>query len=481
MPESYVATARVYVDNNNLLGPLLRGLAIQPNTEQRISMMSRTLLTRPNLEKVMRMTDLDLQVQSAREQEEFLDELRSAISLTGDRTNTSLYAIKVQDESRDTAKRITQALITVFIESSLIDKRQDSSGAQDFLDDQINEYEDRLAEAEGRLAAFKQRHVGVLGGDGGDYYGRLSQANQLLSTARLQLRELENRKVELQRQIDGEEPVFLSGGAGSFAGPGGAASSSLDARIQTLNAQMDSLLSKYTDRHPEVRQIQGLIEQLEAERKAELARAREGDFSSGYADLASSPVYQGMRSMLAETNAQVAELRVRVAEYEARVDELDAMVDQVPLIEAELKQLDRDYSVVFKQHQELLQRRESAKLSQDVEQNASDVTFRVIDPPFVPSTPSEPNKLLLNTGVLIIALGIGGGIALLFSLIKPVFVNATSLTRHTGLPLLGSVTMVPAPEQKKQDAIGLAVYSSLFAVLVLLYVGVNIGQVMAHA
>ena len=88
-------------------------------------------------------------------------------------------------------------------------------------------------------------------------------------------------------------------------------------------------------------------------------------------------------------------------------------------IEAELKQLDRDYSVILGQHTQLLQRREAARLSQDVEQNASDVTFRVIDPPFVPTKPSEPNKLLLNAGVLFVALGIGAGVALLISLIRP--------------------------------------------------------------
>jgi hypothetical protein len=79
-------------------------------------------------------------------------------------------------------------------------------------------------------------------------------------------------------------------------------------------------------------------------------------------------------------------------------------------VEAQLKQLDRDYEVIKKQHTELLERRESARLSQDVEDtNASDVTFRVVDPPFVPREPSEPNKIALNTMVLVLAAGVGGG------------------------------------------------------------------------
>ena len=474
MPEAYVGSARVYVDSNNVLRPLLKGLAIQPNVNQRIAMMSRTLLSRPNLEKVMRMTDLDLEVQSDREKEEFLTGLRSSINLSADRGNDSLYNIQVVNAKRDTAKRITQALITVFIEGGLSGKREDSAGAQDFLDQQIIDYEARLAEAENRLAAFKQRYVGTLPGDGGGYYARLEQAKRELSTAQLQLREMENRRSELQRQINGEEPIFLSSG---IAGSG----SPLEARIQSLNAQVDTLLAKYTDKHPSVRQMRALIDDLQAEKQAELAAAQDGDFSGAYAGLTESPVYQGMRSMLAESEAVVAELRVRVAEYEKRVKQLGDQVNNIPLIEAEFKQLDRDYQVIASKHQELLSRREAVKLGDDVEQTASDVTFRVIDPPFVPSQPSEPNKLLLNSLVLVVALGFGAAVALLVSLIRPVIVDQQSLVKLTGLPLLGTVTLVPTPAEKKRETWGIVAFSSLMAVLLIAFIGLNIGQVLMLA
>jgi protein tyrosine kinase modulator len=474
LPEAYVGTARVYVDSNNLLRPLLRGLTVRPNVDQRVNMMSRTLLSRPNLEKVMRMTDLDLTVQTDLEKEELLDQLREDISLRGESNNQSLYNIAVKNEDREVAKRVTQALITVFIESSLSDKREDSSGAQNFLDDQISEYELRLSEAEGRLADFKRRHVGTLPGDGGGYYQRLTAAKQALSAAQLELREMENRQVELKRQIDGEDPVFLSSGLGP-------ANSPLDQRIQALNARMDDLLIRYTLNHPEVRQIQGLIEDLESEKQDQLEQARDSDFAGTYSGLSSSPVYQGMRSMLAQTEAVVAELQVRVAEYEKRVKELEERVENIPVIEAELKQLDRDYQVIAGKHEGLLERRETAKLSQDVEQIGSDVVFRVVDPPFVPTKPSEPNKLLLNSGVLVVAIGLGVALALFASLINPMVVDQRSLTALTGLPLLGTVTLVSSPERKKQDSRALLAYSSLVLVLLVAYVGVNFGRVLLSA
>ena len=353
-----MATARVYVDTNSVLRPLLRGLAIAPNIDQRISMMSRTLLSRPNLEKLARMTDLDLTATTEAQKNALVERLRSSISLGGSRANASLYEISVRDRDRDVARRITQSLITVFIESSLNEKREDSSGAQSFLDEQIAEYEERLIQAESRLARFKQKNVDVLpGSGGGDYYSRLEGARANLSTARLELEELQNRRAELQRQLDGEEPVFLGGGAGGMA-----ESSPLDQRIQALNVRRDELLARYTDQHPQVRQISGLIDELQAKKQEEMAAMSPGTAGSSFGNLNASPVYQGMRAMLAETEARVAELQVRVEEFQRRVDELNNKVVQIPEVEAQLQQLNRDYQVVSRQHQELLQRRESARL-----------------------------------------------------------------------------------------------------------------------
>lgn len=466
LPDAYVSTARIYVDSNTVLAPLLKGLAIQPNISQRIELMSRTLLSRPNLEKMMRMADLDLQIRSDEESEAFLESLRARISLTGERGNASLYSVRYQDPDRETAKRIVQALITVFIESTLGDKREDSTDAQSFLDQQIADYEQRLIEAESRLADFKQRYVGTLPGEAGGYYERLQGEKIKLRDAELELNEMENRRNELRRQLEGEEPVLLS----DYVATTGV-SSPLDARIQALQVSLDSLLAKYTERHPEVRQLRSLIESLEEERDAEITAAITGE-TPNYSTLGNSPLYEGMRTMLAETEGEVASLQTRVEEYARRVKDLGDRVNNIPVIEAELTQLTRDYSVIQQQHSTLLARREAAMISQRVEQNANDVTFRVVDPPFVPIAPSEPNKFLLNAAVLFASLGGGIGIALLFSVLRPVISNQYTLGQLTGLPYLGGVTEIRTTEQKRRALVSRVVFFSIAGLLGVGFAGV---------
>ncbi|MET0012459.1 MAG: XrtA system polysaccharide chain length determinant [Sedimenticola sp.] len=463
LPDKYLATARVHVDSNQVLRPLLRGLTVQPDVNQRVSLMSRTLLTRPNLEKLMRMSDLDLQVKNDEQKDALIDSLKDGISLSGDRRNTSLYSISFSHSDRQVAKTVVQSLITVFIESTLGKERKESTDAHDFLDKQIADYEQRLVEAENRLADFKRRHVGVMPGETEGYYQRLEAAVGQLNAAKLQLREAENRQRELQRQIEGEEPVFLSSDSEDMN-----VVSRLDGRINELNRKLDNLLVRYTERHPEVIQITGLIEDLEAEREEEIAAIQQNQ-TPAFGDLNSNPVYQQMRSMLAETKARVAEYRVRVNEYSSRVETLESKVDSIPKIEAELQQLNRDYEVISQQHGQLLKRRESARLSGQVEKNVDDVKFRVIDPPFVPLNPTEPNKLLLNALVLIGGLGAGIGISFLLSLVNPVVTNRRTLSEVTGLPVLGSVMLIQTAAQKSRGVIGVLLFSAMSAALLVAF------------
>src|ERR1700730_16407063 len=92
IPEKYEASARVYVDTETLLKPLLAGLAIQPNLDQQVALISRTLISRPNVEKLVRMADLDLQTNRNADRDNLIDEVLNAIRLTGG-AGTNLYVI----------------------------------------------------------------------------------------------------------------------------------------------------------------------------------------------------------------------------------------------------------------------------------------------------------------------------------------------------------------------------------------------------
>ena len=467
LPDQYKASARVYVDTQSILKPLLRGLTVDSNQgAQQVALMTRTLLSRPNLEKVARMTDLDLKGQNPEQMESLLAALGRDIALEGT-GRENLYTISYANNDPQLAKRVVQSLLTIFVESSLGETRRDTDTAQQFIDKQIAEYEARLVEAEEKLKEFKRRNVGVMPSRGEGYYESMQAAMGALEQAQLELREVENRRNEIKRQLEDEE---LNADSVVPTKPVLTAPSAVDGRIQSLQTKMDGLLLQFTERHPDVIEIKRIIAQLEKQKQDEIKASAP---AAGENRRESGPVYLQLKLALGEADANVASLRVRVNEHARRVNQLKAMVDTIPKVETELGQLNRDYDVNKQNYETLLTRRESAKMSEEAGQTSDEVKFKVIDPPYVPSTPSNPNRPLLMLLVLLGGLAAGIAFAFLLAQLKPVFDNRRSLAEITGLPVLGSISMVWTPAQMRKRRIELGSFGLAGATLLIIFGGIE--------
>jgi polysaccharide chain length determinant protein (PEP-CTERM system associated) len=163
-------------------------------------------------------------------------------------------------------------------------------------------------------------------------------------------------------------------------------------------------------------------------------------------------LYEQLKVSLAAAEANVAAMRARVAEYNNRYNELQATAHALPQIEAEYKQLTRDYEVIKSRYDRLLERRESAQISGAVEASEAAMGFRVVDPPRVPHEPSFPNRPQLMSLVLLAALAAGAGLAFLLSQLKTTFGDERRLREASGLRVLGSVAMSWNPRQKRRRA-----------------------------
>ena len=439
VPDKYEASARIFVDTQSILKPLMSGLAVQPNVEQQVTMLSRTLISRPNIEKLIRMADLDLGTQSKAQQEKLIDELSKTLEIkTVGRDN--LYTIAYRDVSPDKAKRVVQALVSIFVESSLGDSRKDSEVAKKFIDEQIKSYEQKLEEAETRLKEFKLRNLELQAGEGKGMAEQLGSISAQLNQARLELREAENARDSAKRQLDQESAArsrnLMSDTPSSVSTP------EVDSRIEAQRRNLDALLQRFTEQHPDVAGARRMIRELEDLKRKEVADLRKAALASPVATTMASPAQQEMSRLLANSEVQAASLRARVGEYTARYNRALVMMKTAPQIEAEFAQLNRDYDINKKNYNDLVSRRESAALSGDLEGATGVADFRLIDPPRASAKPVAPNRLLLLPLALVAAIGAGLAVAFAFSQIRAVFYDPRSLTDAVGLPLLGTISLV---------------------------------------
>jgi polysaccharide chain length determinant protein (PEP-CTERM system associated) len=441
LPNQYEASARVYVDTQSILKPLLSSMTTVPNLEQQVMFMRRTLISRPNVERLMRMVDLDVKAKDSKEHDKIVDELMSQIKVSGTERD-DIYTLTYVSDNPKLGKDVVQSLLTIFVEGSFSGKKQDSEKAVQFIDDQIKTYEEKLAAAENSLKEFKLKNLGMLpregGGSGGDFGGQLLQANDQLSQAKLELAEAEQARNAIRRQIDGEPAK-----PGTVTVDPALVDPELEARIATAQKNLDMLRLQFTEQHPDVIANRRLLDQLLAQ-KADLAKSKKRSLDPG---ASYSPMLQQLNVALSQAEARVASMRARVAEYENRAARLRSQSTIAPEIEAQFAQLNRDYTVNRENYQKLVERRESARLSGDLSSATDMLTFRVIDPPTVPNHPSGPNRLRLFSLVFVGALVAGLAVAFLMSQLRPTFLSQSALRDVTSLPVLGSIGMNWTPEQ----------------------------------
>ncbi len=445
-PDRYEASARVYVDTQSILKPLMAGLTVQPNVEQEVAILSRTLISRPNMQKLVRATDMDLKLRSAEQREELIDRLvkELAIKSVG---RDNLYTISYRDTSPQQATRVVQSLLSIFVESGLTSKSNDTGQAKRFIDEQIKTYEQKLIEAENRIKEFKLKNMDLSGPTtGGDFFSGWAAVSENLRLARQQLEEASRSREALKQQMNDEEsrpPSLLPDVDNpSLATP------ELDARLATLNKNLDELLLRYTDSHPDVANTRRIIKEVQAQRDEERKRlakeaAQRRKSGGGASD---NPVIPQLKMAFAQADAQVAALKARVADLERREVGLRERARSVPEREAAFTQLTRDYAIQKKAYDDLVARRESAAISGRMESTGGVADFRVIDPPRVSPTPVAPNRQMLVPLVLLASLCAGIGAAYLFSIMRPTVHDHRGLKQIAGRPVLGAVSLLATPQ-----------------------------------
>ncbi len=458
LPDRYEADARVFVDTRTALRPALQGLTIDQNVDAQINYVRQSLLEGPQLERIAKEAGvLSPAVTDERARAKILNALSDRIVLgvfsagtQGDERSTAgtIYSFHYIDADRARSLRVVESLLKTFVEETLGGKREGSQHAQQFLETQIKDYEQRLSAAEDKLAAFKKKNVGLMPSDQGGYFAQLQKEVDEAKKAESDLSVAMSRRDELAKQLHSNSVVSAAGSttSGGRSGGGGDTLS----RIQETQAKLDELLLKYTDKHPDVIATRATLEELKQRRATELANLQRGDASAiASSGAGNNPVYQSMQLELNKVDVEIAALRREVAQHQSIVADLRQRLNSAPQVEAEYQQLNRDYDVNKAQYTALLESYQKARLGERAD-NAGSVRFEVVLPPTSPLVPVWPKRMLLLGLIWLAALGAGGAVAYGLHTIKPILSSVRAVHDLTAFPVLGVVSVAfPTAQRKK--------------------------------
>ncbi len=441
MPDKYTSVAKVHVETRTMLQPLLSGMAIESDVRGLLRVMQQLMFTKGNLEQITKLSDLDKAVRTPTEQEMLIDELKKNIHITGG--TEDMFTIQYEANSPDMAKNVVQAVLTVFSEQTQLSTHGNSDSAQRFIDEQIQEYEMRLRNGEKARENFKRANLGLLPGQGGDQIGKIQAMSKELEDAKLGLNEANSRKQKLTEQL--EEALTSDEDNDEWKSSTEVASVGDDAQISGLKQRKNELLIKFTDNHPEVSHINKTIKELQIRNAVKQAKV----VDAGGLDNAvlTNPYVQSIKVAINEIDANIASINSRIDIFQQRLlkeqDELNSRLS----IETEIENLNRDYAQIKNNYDRLLSSRETAVMSEKVDNQAEALKFKIADAPNTPLQASSPKRKLLYSGVLAISIIISSALALLLYLIRPTFMSISQLRKLTGLPILGSISMKYRPDE----------------------------------
>jgi uncharacterized protein involved in exopolysaccharide biosynthesis len=483
IPNSYEANARLYVDADAVLTPLLRGLAIDNSLGSQLDVLQRTLLSRPNLEKLVSNTDLDLSITGPADLEAMVGGLATAIRITPQTRN--LFTITYRNNSPKLAYDVVQTILTTFIESKTGNNRSEMENAQLFLQQQLSAYERQLRDAERKRAEFRAKYLDLLPmGDAGGT--RLDQAQAALRQLQGQLTDEMAKRDMLTRELNATSPLLVT--ETEAAGPAGvAATVARDPRVETAQHELDDLLLRYTDNHPDVVAARKRLAQVKSQAASDVAArrpppapappatpkpgpadAKTADGKTPDAKMADAktadgkpvdtrqgaapagtrasrslpnPVYEQIKVRLVEGESALSSLQRQIADATRDRDRLEEMARSAPGVQAEYLNLNRDYEVLRRNYDELLGRRESMRIATAAEADADKIKIQIIDPPQVPQNPVAPKRAQLMSAVLIAGILAGVGLAVLLVQFDQSFHSIDEL-RDLGLPVAGGVSML---------------------------------------
>lgn len=447
--DRYEASARVFVDTRTALKPVLKGLTVENDVNAELNYVRQSLIAGPQLRKIAEQAGLlRPEMTDPREQARVIEGLAGRISLTVSSANErqneseagSIYGIAVQDSDRTRALQLVEILLNSLVEQTLGGKREGAESAQKFLETQIKDYERRLRNAEDRLAEFKKQNIGLMPTEQGGYFGQLQAEIDAARKAETDLQIATSRRAELARQLRGESVITAAGSTSVLGSSGLMSGSDTLTRIKETQARLDELLLRFTEKHPDVIAAQQTLQELQKRRTEEIASLRRGDANAVAASGAgSSPVVQSIQLAMNQADVEIATLRGALTQHRAKAAELRQRLDTAPQVEADFAALNRDYDVNKAQYTALLASYEKARLGEQAD-NAGSVRFEIVQPPSANFAPVFPRRTLLLAGSLVFAFAVGGGLAYLLQMMRPVVGSARSLTELTGLPILGVVS-----------------------------------------
>src|SRR5882762_3362841 len=438
-PKGYVASTSILVDERTIIQPLMQGAAVATDALDRSKNAREVIFGRKIMDVVLEYGGW-LKGKPSEENERLIEEIkkRTVISTVG----KNILRIEYSDVDPVRAFRVTEKFAELFIQESIAAKAAESGAAFAFIEKQTQDYQDKLARTEEELKELRSSTLEVRAGSDTEVTNRLNDLNKRIDAAMQELREAEVKEASLERQVSGEAEstadIFREG--------------QYRVRIAELQSKLDTLRLSYRDTHPDIVQVKQQIQDLTDGINAQRLR-REQTKGSGRPEpdeaVVNNPIYQQLRREQSQTQGTIEALQARITELQRQLQNEVSRGKRMHSGDARLAELTRDYQINRDIYQDLLRRRENARVSMNMDSDRQGLTFKIQEPVSLPQSAVGPRFLHFALGGILLGLVIPIGFLCLRLQFDPRIRIGSAIAVAHKVPIITVVPHLWSPRELK--------------------------------
>lgn len=473
----YEATTMILVQPQKVPQSFVRSV-VSTGIESRISTISQQIMSRSNLEKIINQFGLFSDKKGMYLEDKIMD-LRSRIEvkISQARHGSEAFSIKYKGSNPQKVMKITNRLASYFMDENLKVREAQAVGTREFLDVELNKTRRKLELREKKLSDYRAKYMGGLPDELESNLRTLDRLQKQINSKQQLLRDFGNSLSEIKNQRAREKELLLTSMEQlDFLGTEeGHNDISMDEKgASDLREAIDSLLLKYTDKHPDVLKLKVRLKKLESKiekNKQEKAKKTEEKEETDTNEISGHDFTKWQyESRIKELNKEIKRVSEDIKILEKMMEKYQKRVDETPKREQELQALNRDYKNIQAIYTSLLDRKLEAEISVNMEKKQKGEQFRILDQAKVPQKPVSPN--VKKSFIMFLGLGFvsSGGICFLLLLTDNKIRSSEDIEKITELPILVEISPITGKKQIIKNRINL----SLFTIL-LIYTTAMIG------
>lgn len=423
--------------------------------EQRLDQMTEQVLSRTQLRRLIEQFGLYKEQLSRRPMEDVIDRMRSAIKVhlvsgAGKASALTAFRVSFLYSNPRVAQRVTNELTSLIIDENLKARTQQSIGATNFFESELDRGRQDLANQEEALRAYKMRYIGELP-------EQLSSNLQMLDSLQNQLRaangaidRAEQQKVYLETLRTQYRSLEMPDGTTKLA-PVDPAVTARAKTLQELRQKLSELEIVYTPGYPD---IVNLKEQIAALERAPIPHSPESSGSGTSAPASGGPrLYE---SALLETQSRLKAIDLEIqnnkreaASLKKQIGVLEQHVGMTPVREQQLAEVTRNYQNSRTNYQNLLEKKRQSELATDLEKRQEGERLRVLDPASLPKTPDVPTPIEVILAGWAMGICLGLALAILREMTNRRIRSEDELTKLAKIPNLACFPNVLSARERR--------------------------------